>query len=275
MYLIKLPVLQKIALTLLLCIGVCHSTQPVPEFDDKWELYKINYQKAYNNSTKELERRLTWEDNLKYIQEHNSAADNGTYSYWLEVNHLSDLTIDEVVEQGTGVRIPTNTSSGATFTPQNTGNIPKQSIGGQRGSCGSCWAFSATGALEGQNKAVNNILLSLSEQDLVDCSKSVLNDPNCNGPINHAVLVVGYGVYKGQDYWLVKNSWGTGWGMNGYILMSRNKNNQCSIATYGVFQKVQPLETKSSNHGQALEVSFQKLLVLSGVVYLRIVHFYL
>lgn len=34
-------------------------------------------------------------------------------------------TIDEVVEQGTGVRIPTNTSSGATFTPQNTGNIPE------------------------------------------------------------------------------------------------------------------------------------------------------
>ena len=38
---------------------------------------------------------------------------------------------------------------------------------------------------------------------------------------NHAVSVVGYGTEDGEDYWLIKNSWGTWWGDNGFMKLKR------------------------------------------------------
>lgn len=60
----------------------------------------------------------------------------------------------------------------------------------------------------------------------------IFDSPCCEMPIDHAVLVVGYGSEGGQDYWIVKNSWGTAYGEDGFIRFKRGLGGfgQCSIA---------------------------------------------
>jgi len=56
----------------------------------------------------------------------------------------------------------------------------------------------------------------------------VLDSPSCGHQIDHAIVATGYGVLSGKNYWNVKNSWGLGWGDNGYIKIVRDKK-MCAI----------------------------------------------
>jgi C1A family cysteine protease len=50
--------------------------------------------------------------------------------------------------------------------------------------------------------------------------------------LDHAVTAVGYGTYEGKDYLMVRNSWGTSWGIDGYVYIALNDQNICGYMTW-------------------------------------------
>lgn len=304
--------------------------------------FKQVHHKDYSDKHEEETRQKIFESNVNYIHEHNIKYAKGEKSFYLGVNKFTDLTHQEYTKLYTGhiIRSSEMKPNGSKFLSPSNILLPEEVDWRKKGmvtpvkdqgQCGSCWSFSATGSLEGQNFKANGKLISLSEQQLVDCSKKygnegcngglmdqafeyikavggiedeedypyvaedeprcyfkkslekaevtgfvdvdqgsesklqeavatigpisiaidashpsfqsysggVYDEPECSSEqLDHGVLVVGYGTENGQDYWLVKNSWSASWGDEGYIKMSRNKDNQCGIASQASYPLV-------------------------------------
>ncbi|XP_021231386.1 uncharacterized protein LOC110387525 [Numida meleagris] len=79
--------------------------------------------------------------------------------------------------------------------------------------------------------------IDASHKSFAFYANGVYEEPRCGNEtsdLDHAVLAVGYGVLHGKSYWLIKNSWSTYWGNDGYILIAM-KDNNCGVATAASF----------------------------------------
>uniref|UniRef100_A0A8C5CN85 Cystein proteinase inhibitor protein salarin n=1 Tax=Gadus morhua TaxID=8049 RepID=A0A8C5CN85_GADMO len=161
-----------------------------PELDKHWGLWKKMHNKVYSDQIEEFGRRRIWEENLDMINVHNLEATLGMHTYELAMNHLGDLTTEEASSSLMGTRVPDDLERAmSNFTRVDDMSVPS-SLDWRRkglvtavkdqGSCGSCWAFSAVGSLEGQLKKTNGSLVSLSPQNLLDCSMRFGNH-GCHG----------------------------------------------------------------------------------------------
>jgi len=304
----------------------------------------VEYQTSFTNwmqangkayAADEFQARFSvFKSNMDYVRDWN-AAGSATV---LGLTAFADLTNAEYQQIFLGTRFDATErlKNAVAFTPTgplaDTVNwVSKGAVTDikNQGQCGSCWSFSTTGSTEGAHFISTGNLVSLSEQNLMDCSKpegnngcngglmdeafeyiiknkgidteasypytaattfcqykaansgatissykdvsagsetalataandrpvsvaidashnsfqlytsGIYYEPECSSSaLDHGVLVVGYGSTGSSDYWLVKNSWGTSWGMAGYIQMSRNRSNNCGIASMASYPTV-------------------------------------
>jgi len=170
--------------TALLCAKYHLSAHPLEE---EFERFIQKWDKKYSVEEK-AKRFLIFADNFAFVMAENAK----NHKYKLAVNEFADMTADEFGASHFGVSKPEKMWGDLPYLGQHKysgaalpSSVDWSSKGAvtpikNQGQCGSCWSFSTTGSLEGAWEIATGKLVSLSEQQFVDCSKSYGN-MGCNG----------------------------------------------------------------------------------------------
>ena len=158
---------------------------------DEWKQFS-NFQERFSKryeTFQELELRFEiFRENMRTIILHNL---DSTQNYTMGINQFTDLTSDEFKEMyASGLKTEVGSygcksfSGSASSAPASVDWRSEQAVTSvkDQGQCGSCWTFSATGAIEGAWAISTGQLIDLSEQEMVDCATGIsYGSHGCNG----------------------------------------------------------------------------------------------
>eukprot|EP00158_Paraphelidium_tribonemae_P008055 Partr_v1_DN28450_c2_g2_i8_m41818 putative cathepsin len=180
--------------------------------NNEFAYFQTRYGKKYGHADEVARRRAIFEQNMKMINEHNNGANANGKTWFMAANEFTDLTSEEFAARvGLLKSLPANGRTRPVMSDIKSSNaLPTEvdwtkekavSPVKNQGQCGSCWSFSAAGAIEGAWALKTGELLSVSEQQLVDCSRSY-GEHGCRGGLMDGAFqyVIDHGICIEQDY---------------------------------------------------------------------------
>jgi len=134
---------------------------------DSWVHWKNRHNRLYNDA-EEKQRFSIYRENYKFVMTHNQLYENGESTFSVALNDFADLTNEEFRASRLGMLPRKEQHQGSFWVSELPTSVDWRgkavSDVKNQGSCGSCWAFSTTGSLEGLHAIQNGNVETYSEQ---------------------------------------------------------------------------------------------------------------